>query len=326
MTRYAVDVQAGVLLRTWENRRERLAAVVLSFSAEHPLESRQALAVALSDLSEGLWRAFARSGLDLGDGVARGRRRRLVDLLTRVQAVVRPSSAGTPATLRSTPMDRHVGGLADRVAAAMASFADAEVHELIIREVEEETAAVDRADRGQLTGRAAQAALISRAFVLPSHLREADARFHERLLGNLTGTGPLILGAPDVLEGLDLTAAAAAALHWVKAALDVLSEASGKSAEDAVMLADDYQKTAVDVLRSVVRSIDAGDSPQAVARRLVSDAIHFADTAALSVRAIQERVDDSIDESASDVDLGKLNVRLAQLDPRRPAPVTVQVA
>jgi hypothetical protein len=125
---------------------------------------------------------------------------------------------------------------------------------------------------------------------------------------------------------LDLTAAAAAALHWVKAAIDVLSEASGKSAEDAVMLADDYQKTAVGVLRSVVRSIDAGDSPQAVARRLVSDAIHFADTAALSVRAIQERVDDAIDESASDVDLGKLNVRLAQLDPRRPAVVLLGVA
>lgn len=193
-------------------------------------------------------------------------------------------------------------------------------------EVEEETAAVDRADRGAFAGRAAQAALISRAFVLPTHLREADVRFHERISGDLLGIGPLTLCGHEILAGLDLTAAAAAALHWFKAALDVLSKASGKSAEDAVMMADDYEETSAAVLRSVVRSMDSGASPQAVATRLVSDAIHIADTAAMSVRAIQERVDDAIDESASDVDLGVLSVRLTQLDPRRPAPVLLEVA
>jgi hypothetical protein len=326
MRRYAVDVQAGVLLRTWETRRERCVAVVLSFSATHSNESRQALAEALTCLSEGLWRAFARSGLDLGEGVARGRRRRLVDLLGRVDAVVRPSSAGTRATVQLEPMGRYVVGLADRVAAAMTSFDGAEVQEQIIREVEDETAAVDRADRGLFAGRSAQAELVSRAFVLPSHLREADVRFHERLFDDSLEGCPVALRGPEILAGLDLTAAAAAALHWFKAALDVLSEASGKSAEDAVMMADDYEGTSVAVLRSVVRSMDSGDLPQAVATRLVSDALHLTDTAAMSVRAIQQRVDDAIDESVSDVDLGMVNVRLAQLDPRRPAPALLELA
>lgn len=133
MTSSAVDVQAGVLLRTWETRRERSAAVVLSFSVTHSLESRQALAEALTCLSEGLWRALARSGIDLGEGVARERRRRLVDLLTRVYAVVKSSSAGTRPPAQLTPFDRYVVGLANRVAAAMTSFDDAEVQEQIIR-------------------------------------------------------------------------------------------------------------------------------------------------------------------------------------------------
>jgi hypothetical protein len=224
VTRYAVDVQQRRLLRTWESLTERLAAVVLDFPSGYSIEDCHALAEALTSLSEGLWRAYARSGLELGDGVARGRKRRH---LTAVQL--------------SAPDDRYTVSLADRVAEAMSSLDDAELQELVIREVEEETAAVERADRGLFSGRATQATLVSRAFVLAPHLREADVRFREQVFGDVWGSGLLGSSGSRELADLDPTAAAAAAVHWFKASVDVLSEVSGKTSEDAVMTADDSQ-------------------------------------------------------------------------------------
>ncbi|MFI5937847.1 hypothetical protein [Actinoplanes sp. NPDC051494] len=320
MTRYAVDVQQRGLLRTWESRTERLAAVVLDLPSVYSIEDCHALAEALTSLSEGLWRAYARSGLELGDGAARGRKRRLGNLLVRTGGAIRPSSAGTLTAVQlSAPEDRYTVSLADRVAEAMSSLDDAELQELIIREVEEETAAVERADRGLFSGRAAQATLISRAFVLAPHLREADVRFREQVFGDVWGSGLLGSSGSRELADLDPTAAAAAAVHWFKAAVDVLSEVSGKTSEDAVMTADDSQRTSAALLLSVVRLVDSGNTPQAVATLLVSRALQFAGSSALSVRAIQEQVDYAVNESIHGVDLDDVEVTLSPLDPKRPA-------
>lgn len=289
VTSYSVDVETGSLVRTWRTRGDCLAAVVLQFPAESTHDQRRATAVSLTRLAEGLWQAYARSGMPVSGRLVRGRRARLKELLGKVVGVVRPSMAGMPRNL--TPDYEQVVDRAQAVQHSWKAFDDAEVQEAIIREMEAEVDAIDRADRGVLTHRAAQATMISRAFVVSSQVTAVDDLLRKCLLDDPSGVSLPEFRTSGLLNGFDPTAAAVAGLQWFNAAVDVVADSADIDAEEAVWRAHDQRETRVAVLREGVLSIKDGRSAGDTVVALVSDALAVSDGLVMNVRDIQSRVD-----------------------------------
>ncbi|MFI1996297.1 hypothetical protein [Actinoplanes sp. NPDC020271] len=317
MTSYSVDNENGSLVRTWRTRADCLAGVVVQFPAEATAYQRRAMVMALTQLSEQLWRAYARSGIPTSGRVMRGRRTRLTELLGKVVGVVRPSMAGTPRQL--TPEYEAVVDRARAVADRLKEFDDDEVQEALIREVEAEADAVDRADRGFFAGRAGQATMISRTFIVMSQVRTADGLLRKCLTPEPTAVAIPELSALGVFDRLDPSAAAAAGLQWFKAAADVVADAAGIGVDDAVWRAHDQRELSVAVLQAGVSSIVQGRSAAEAAVYLVAQALDVSDGLFMTVAEIQTRVDTAVTGYFGNADTDDITVPLLLLPTRDPA-------
>lgn len=317
VTSYSVDVETGSLVRTWRTRGDYLAAVVVQFPAESTNDQRRATAASLTRLAEGLWQAYARSGMPLNGRLVRGRRARLKELLGKVVGVVRPSMAGMP--LKLTLEYEEVVDRAHAVQRSWKAFDDADVQEAIIREVEAEVDAIDRADKGVLTNRAAQATMISRAFVVSSQVRAVDDLLRKCLIDD-----PGWLSLPDfrtlgLLDGFDPTAAAVAGMHWFNAAVDVVADSADTDAEEAVWRAHNQRETRVAVLQAGVLSMKDGRSAADTVVALVSDALAVSGGLIMNVQDIQGRVDVAARGYFGNADPDDLKVPLLLLQMQDPA-------
>jgi hypothetical protein len=317
LTSYSIDVDTGALVRTWQTRRERMAAVVVALPAGSPPEEGNDLAAALTRLADGLWRAYSQSGARREGHAVRGRRTRLVKLLEQVVGEVRPSMAGMP---RNLPLE--YGGIVEdarRVWCRLKVFPDAEVQEAIMREVEAETVAVERADRGLLTGRAAQATMISRAFVVPAQVRAIEAIFRDRIIGGPGGLANPELSAIGLFDDRDPTAAAVVGLHWFKAAVDVVADATGAEPEEAVWMADGQRRLPLDLLQAVVLSLEVGLTAEVTASSLIASSLLRPDKATMTLTEIKERVDEAVEATGGAVSPDELEVPLSSLGGTDPA-------
>ncbi|MEU4157888.1 hypothetical protein, partial [Actinoplanes sp. NPDC026670] len=209
-----------------------------------------------------------------------------------------------------------------RVGRALHAISDEALHAAVREDVQAEIAAVEMAERGYVAGRAIQAVVLSRAGANPLHVSAADAVLQEDPLD-----GRLLF------EAFDPTAAAVAAAHWLKAAVDVVARAFRLDAARVLSAADDIEAFRLEAPMEVLSLLEFSNTVYSVIVEIVGDAMQVAGGVVPDLEAVLlQREDDEpehvLDNDDSDDDLDEPQaendeptpVRVTLLDPLRPAP------
>lgn len=184
----------------------------------------------------------------------------------------------------------------------------------VVREVRTELAAVRRAEKGDLTGRAEQAVHLDRAAVAPRQVVAAD---------QVLFTDPL--GDPSRLSALDPAACAVAAAHWLQCAVTVVADECCLDVDEAVAEAALVHPVSPELPTFVLTRLEAGRRPADVVLELIQEALSIRDGRLPSPAALQHRLADrlaTVERHAAchpHVALSLTGMRLTHLDPVRPA-------
>jgi len=262
LTRYAVDEDSDTLVRTWAVGHGTRAAIVATLPSAAGSPQRLALAAALSELSEALWRCYthpASAAPSTEVNTEGWRRQQSRDGFETVLAAImdphQPDEDGY-LTVEYDPVQEH----AHRAGRALRAIGDEPLAKAVTADVQEELRAVESAERGDLGGRASQAVVLSRADASPLQVVAADAALAKDPRGS------------ELFVEFDPTAASVAAAHRLKAAADVTLEVTGLTAERVVVTADEFEALPFETPTLVLELLAVADSPYRVVVDLVSDA------------------------------------------------------
>lgn len=316
MSRYAVDEERRALLVCWGTGGGDVARTV-AVAAPGIMDARMLhLARMLSDLSAALWRTYTHppSAAESVEVNTEGWRRQTErDLFARVpEALVNPNlpERGTIVQCYS-PVEEG----AHRVGRALHAIGDGHITERVAAEVDEEIAAVESAELGELSGRAHQAVMLSRADASPVQVAAA----HQLLQDNP-------FGGTELFTEVDPAAAAIAAAHWLQAASGIASEASGIEATGVVVEADNIAALPYETPTAVLEAMADGATAYTVITCLIGDAMAAAEGAIPNLESlpgkIQQVQDTARRSGSSDSRLYAellASIRTTPLDPLRPA-------
>jgi len=316
VTRYSFDRERGLLLASWSTGSGDAASVV----AEMPSASDQNAALRLGDLltelSQALWRCYthpASAAPSLEVNTAGWRREGERDAFAHVlPALAKPHLPDNGAMLVSYVQ---VEESAHRVGRALHEIGNTVLTNQVTAEVRAELRAVEQAELGDLSGRAKQAVVLTRADASPAQVAAANRLLHENPLGS---------GA--LMSDVDPTAAAVAAAHWLDAAATVAAEESGLEPEQVVLEADNIEALPHVTPTLVLESLASEMSPHAVITGLIRGAMDVAEGKLPDLDLLHE-LSERLERLAPHVDqedprqreqlVGSL--RLTPLDPSRPA-------
>ncbi|MFI5958050.1 hypothetical protein [Cryptosporangium sp. NPDC051539] len=317
MTRYALNTDRGELIAVCDTGD---GPVFHSIATSTTLTTTDlGLATELTALSAGLWRAYthpASTAPSLAKNTEGWRRRQHRAAFTAVVPALTDPNLPHGGTLAHAY--EPVAEAAHRIGRRLHTLADRTLTDAIAADVRTEIDAVERAELGDLTGRAAQATALSRPEASPIQVAAA----HDALTKN-----PI---APDGLTHLDPTSAAVAAAHWLWTAVHLTAEATGHPADVVLARADDIETIPYPTPTVVFVTMDDGDNAATdVVSDLISDALDVADGITRYPDQIIDRLSDNPDD---DIDtehptgLAELGAdpeppphRLTPLDPKRPA-------
>lgn len=183
----------------------------------------------------------------------------------------------------------------------------------MVADVENELAAIEQAERGELSGRAKQALLLPRADASPLQVSAANDMLREHPLGSTR-----------LLQDVDPTAAAVAAAHWLQAAADIAAEVANCHPTRIVLEADNIEALAVETPTLVLERLDAGETPREVVTDLVKAAMTAAEGKLADPDALVHQIEDAKQKArqfapGNDALLAELMPRVTPLDPLRPA-------
>lgn len=316
MTRYAVDEERGFLLAIWSTGAGDAASVVAEVPPASDPGAALRLAERLSDLSQALWRCYthpasAAPSLDVNTTGWRreGNREAFAEVLP---ALAKPNMPHNGTILLSyIPVEES----AHRVGRALHEIGNAGLAAQVTAEVQAELKAVEQAELGDLSGRARQAVVLTRADASPAQVAAADRLLH---------ADPL--GSDALMSEVDPTAAAVAAAHWLDAAATVAAEESGLEPEQVVMEADNIEALPHETPTLVLESLANGMSPHAVITSLVRGAMAVAEGNLPDTDLLGE-LSERFERLAPHIDLedpGQReqlmgSLRITPLDPSRPA-------
>jgi len=316
MTRYAFDMERGLLLASWSTGSGDAASV----AAEVPPASDQGAALRLgellTELSQALWRCYthpASAAPSLDVNTAGWRREGDREAFAKVlPALAKPNLPDNGTMLVSYIL---VEESAHRVGRALREIDSAALTTQVTAEVRAELRAVEQAELGDLTGRGKQAVALTRADASPAQVAAAD-----RLLRK----DPL--GSDALMSDVDPTAAAVAAAHWLDAAATVAAEESGLEPEQVVLEADNIEALPHETPTLVLESLASGMSPHAVITGLIRGAMDVAEGNLPDIDLLDE-LSERLKRLAPHIDLedpGQReqfmgSLRLTPLDPSRPA-------
>ncbi|KUL41570.1 hypothetical protein ADL15_04815 [Actinoplanes awajinensis subsp. mycoplanecinus] len=323
VSNYAVDDDGNVLIRTWAAGHGHLAAVVAAIPESAPRLHRLDLAAQLSGLADTLWRCYthpASAAASTEPHTEGWRRQQSRDSFGAVADAIRAPhlvDGDGYLVVEYDPVQEY----ANRVGRALHTIGDEALSQAVVADVDAERDAVERAELGDLTGRAVQAVTLSRTDASPAQVAAADA---------VLDKDPL--GGSELFRELEPTAAAVAAAHWLKAAADVTADLTGIPAEQVVVAADDLESLPYRTPTVVLELFAAGGSPHQLVVDLVGDAMLIAEGLAPGTvifaggegryeEADEPDLDDD-DDDDDDVEPGVLAgepVRMTPLDPSRPA-------
>jgi hypothetical protein len=312
MTRYAVDEDRQALVGLWSTGSGDVAVTVADLpSAVRP---GQALLVAdaASGLSEALWRCYTRpaSGTGSLESNTEGwQRQQSRDGFASVaDAVCKPNlphnglliQAYDPVTEYSHQLGRALHAIGDLV-----------LTRRVVADVQAELDAVERAERGDLSGRAQQAVALSRQDASPVQIAAADRLLQEN---PLEGSG--------LFTGFDPAAAAVAAAHWLWAAAVVAADRSGLDIAGVVRTADDIEALPWETPSVVLGQLADGERPHSVVLGLISDAMLVAEGKIPDLVTLVALASQAEARAGGDLELGEAliaSIRPTPLDPARPA-------
>ncbi|MGH8829065.1 MAG: hypothetical protein ACRDVZ_15995 [Jiangellaceae bacterium] len=314
MTLYAYDETRGVLITTWDTGTGRVAHTL----GDAYLSGRQSdlltLAESLSNLSRLLWRTYTHpaSAADSLEPNSEGWRRQSE----------RDAFADVLEALRSPnlPHDGYIDQsyilveeAAHRVGRALHALQEPALAAHIQTDVAAELAAVEQAERGDLSGRARQAVALSRADVSPVQVSAANELFKENPYGS-----------PRLFEVVDPAAAAVAAAHWLQAAAEVAAEVADCNPTAVVHEADNIEALAVETPTLVLERAHGGETPRVIVTDLIRAAMTVAEGRLpdpdLLVEQIKEARRQAERFGPGDRELPTgLMPRATPLDPARPA-------
>ncbi|MCA1229825.1 hypothetical protein [Saccharopolyspora sp. 6M] len=316
MTQYALDQAHNTVVATWPCGTGAVAETATELPQQLSAEQGLRLADALSGLSRHLWRTYTRpasavDSLELNsEGWQREQERQAFDGV--IPALRKPNLPDANGMMLQSYSP--AGESAHRLGRVLHEIADKGVVDRIVADVEAELAAIELAERGELSGRARQAVELTRADASPVQVAAANALLHEEPLGS-----------PRLFNEIDPTAASVAAAHWLQAAADVVAEVADTGPTMVIAEADDIEAIAVRTPSLVLELLNAGAEPREVVTGLIGDAMDVAEGRIPNVAGLLQQIVDAEQQArdygdrADEVRDVLMPDRVTPLDPSRPA-------
>jgi len=312
MTRYAVDEARQALVGLWSTGSGDVAVTVADLpSAVRP---GQALLVAdaASGLSEALWQCYTHPASVSGSpepNTEGWRRQQSRDgFASAADAVRKPNLPHNGLLIQAyDPVTEY----AHRLGRALHVISDPALTARVVADVQAELDAVERAERGDLSGRAQQAVMLSRQDASPVQIAAADRLLQE---DPLDGSG--------LFTGFDPAAAAVAAAHWLWAAAVVAADLSGLDIAEVVRTADDIEALPWETPTVVLGQLADGERPRSVVLGLISDAMLVAEGKIPDLITLVQLAAQAEARARGDLELCEAliaSIRPTPLDPARPA-------
>ncbi|GAA1949908.1 hypothetical protein [Catenulispora subtropica] len=181
------------------------------------------------------------------------------------------------------------------------------------KDVAAEIEAIERAELGDLSGRAAQAVQLSRVSASPPQVVAADALLRADPLGGIA-----------LFTAVDPTSAAVAAAHWLHAAATVTAKASGYDLTQIVQISDDIEAVPTASPTLVLEMMEAGASPHDAVTALIGEAIAIAEGEVPNLPGLMAALSEAIEGAERFDDENMLErllseIRTTPLDTSRPA-------
>ncbi|MDT3440073.1 MULTISPECIES: hypothetical protein [unclassified Pseudofrankia] len=267
MSRYAVDVHDRTLMVSWDTGLGDVAEKVARFPRAVDESDALQLARTLTFLSAAAWRTYthpeesALQALPTGDDSLTGRGR---DVFGKAIAAIEQPHLPHEGLIQQAVVV--VEEAAHRVGRALHAISDTELTTEVAAEVRAELDAVERAELGELSGRARQAVTLSRADASPLQVAAADA---------LLRGDPL--GSRALFTDVEPTAAAIAAAHWLHAAAIVAARHADLDVTQVVAEADTIEPLPHRTPTLVLHQVDGGDSPREAVLDLIAHALVVAE-------------------------------------------------
>lgn len=328
MTRYGFDADRRIVVATWPAGVGHAATVSAEVPETVADETGRQLAAALERLSGVMWRTYTHpwvgelDGLDDPDGAAwtsadgvptpeATDRGPFAEVLPALTAPNLPDGSGLLLVSYDPVVET-----AHQVGRLLHAGADPRLIDEIGADVAAEIEAVERAELGDLAGRARQAVALSRADASPVQICAAH-----------TALGRDPLGSDELFTAIDPTAASVAAAHWLHAAAGLAAELSGGDPLGVVEEADDLEALPVLTPTLVLaRMIEGGESAREVVLDLVREALDAAggripdlEGLVLQIAEAEHRADDVAPDRRDEIRDAFLPDRVTPLDPSRPS-------
>ncbi|MEV0768631.1 hypothetical protein [Nocardia salmonicida] len=314
MTVYAFDEARRAFITTWETGVGTVATLFSEVPESATVSESLEVASTLTSLSRQVWRTYthpasAADSLEVNsEGWRRqGERDAFADVVAAVRAPNLPEAGGIIQSYIRVEEAAH------RVGRALNAIGNHELIDRVVTDVEHELAAVEQAERGELSGRARQAVVLTRADASPSQVAAASDLLHA-----------YPLGAKSLLQEVDPTSAAVAAAHWLQAAAEVTSRVADCDPTRVVVQADNIEALGYETPTLVLELLHSDATPYEVVLHLVKAAMAVAEGEILDPDFLIEQIEAGeqqrvLLDGVDDEHLGDVALRITPLDPRRPA-------
>ncbi|MEV4009823.1 hypothetical protein AB0J35_04935 [Nonomuraea angiospora] len=316
MTRYAIDRAHNTLLAQWSTGIGDTAIVVARLTHDQLHQHTRQLAADLTRLSHLCWRSYthpASSADRHGHHSLGWHRQQERDAFTRILPTLTATTG-----LTHQPIATKVEQTAHAIARTLRVLGTSQLTTHVSTDVAAELAAIEQAERGDLSDRAQQAVALSREDASPLQISQADRLLRDNCFGS-----------QDLFTQVDPTAAAIAAAHWFYAALTITAQHTGLHPIQVVASAEQYDKPlAVESLTDITTAMNAGARTRHVVMPLIRNALHIADGHLRGILDVQQRITAAqeliskahTDHPGIDLSPDSFYLPLTSLDPTRPAP------
>jgi hypothetical protein len=315
VTTYAYDPGRSHLVAVWPMGCGHHAQVIIDVDERASTAELAELCDELTWLSHELWDTYIRPASAAADEQDRIHRTYEREVFTGVVAALRsphlPNETGA-LVISYSPVDER----SHRTGRVLHRLDIAAVTDAIAADVADEIVAVEQAERGDLSGRAAQATALDRVDASPLQVEAANGLFEATPLGTA-----------ELFTALDPAAACVAAAHWLTAAAAVAGDLADLTPAAVFAESDNIGVCSVELPQFIVGTIDdAGRSPRDVVLHLLREASQVREGTIPNVPDLLARVAqaaeriEQLPESHRDQEYqALLPERLTLLDPLRPA-------